>query len=131
MRETVGIARCSLLRVRAGIFLQDECLDNLSRFFRDSEIGGSVRLLIYAKPTDAMAIRDLATALNVVGKDSVLIDFPAIVHEKLRKLSAKDNNDDDAVDDETDRVHQDLPNAGAVKIANMLMILFAQMVLLK
>jgi hypothetical protein len=34
-----------------------------------------------------MPLKDLVSALNAVGKESVLLDLPQVIHEKIRTLS--------------------------------------------
>jgi len=77
-------SRCSLLRIRAGIFLKPDCLSILKSFLYYQE---NVKLLVYAYPHDSIPVKDLVTSLNVVGQNNVLLDLPENLERKLQALS--------------------------------------------
>jgi len=77
-------SRCTLLRIRAGIFLKPACLSILNSFLSSHE---NVRLVIYAFPHDPIPVKDLVTSLNVIGQNNVLLDLPKVIEKKLEALS--------------------------------------------
>jgi len=77
-------SRCTLLRIRAGIFLKPACLSILNSFLSNHE---NVRLVIYAYSHDPIPVKDLVTSLNVIGQNNVLLDLPTVIEKKLQALS--------------------------------------------
>jgi len=77
-------SRCSLLRIRAGIFLKPDCLSILNSFLYNH---ANVRLLVHAYPHDTIPVKDLVTSLNVIGQNNVLLDLPEVLERKLQALS--------------------------------------------
>lgn len=77
-------SRCSLLRIRAGIFLKPDCLSILNSFLYNH---ANVRLLVHAYPHDTIPVKDLVTSLNVIGQSNVLLDLPEVLERKLEALS--------------------------------------------
>jgi len=77
-------SECTLLKIRAGIFLKSDCLSILSSFLSNHQ---EVKLLIYAHPHDFLPLKKLVTSLNVIGQDNVLLDLPQVIHGKIRALS--------------------------------------------
>ena len=51
--------------------------------------------LIYAYPYDATPIKDLTTALNVIGRENVLLDLPSNHHHWRIKSSFEDTQEKD------------------------------------
>jgi len=84
--EQAGMAEshCTLLRIRAGIFLQPDCLSSLVSYLN---FRANVKLIIHALPHDFLPVKEFVTALNAVGKESVLLDLPQVALEKIRTLS--------------------------------------------
>ena len=84
--EQAGMAEshCTLLRIRAGIFLQPDCLSALVSYLN---FRANVKLIIHALPHDFLPVKEFVTALNAVGKESVLLDLPQVALEKIRTLS--------------------------------------------
>ena len=78
-------SECTILKIRAGVFLKSDCLSTLNQFL--DEHSSKVKPLIYALPYDAVPIKDLATALNVIGQENVLLDLPNIFKQKINALS--------------------------------------------
>ena len=78
-------SECTILKIRAGVFLKSDCLSTLNQFL--DEHSSQVKPLIYALPYDAVPIKDLATALNVIGQENVLLDLPNIFKQKINALS--------------------------------------------
>merc|ERR1711944_138862 len=77
-------SHCTLLRIRAGIFLQPDCLSSLVSYLN---FRANVKLIIHALPHDFLPVKEFVTALNAVGKESVLLDLPQVALEKIRTLS--------------------------------------------
>ena len=77
-------SQCTLLRIRAGIFLKEDCLSTLNSYLNQHN---NVKLIIHALPHDFLPVKDFVTALNAVGKESVLLDLPQVALEKIRTLS--------------------------------------------
>ena len=77
-------SQCTLLRIRAGIFLKPDCLSTLTSFLYNYN---NVKLVIYAHSHDSMPIKDLVTSLNVVGQNNVLLDLPDVIGAKIQTLS--------------------------------------------
>ena len=77
-------SQCTLLRIRAGIFLKEDCLSTLNSYLK---LHNNVKLIIHALPHDFLPVKDFVTALNAVGKESVLLDLPQVALEKIRTLS--------------------------------------------
>lgn len=77
-------SKCSLLKIRAGIFLKPDCLSALTNFLYDNN---NIQLLVYAYPHDSFPVKDLVTSLNVIGQNNVLLDIPKIIIQKIQALS--------------------------------------------
>ena len=67
--------QCTIVRIRAGVFLKSECLATLTQMLENHS--EKFKPLIYAYPYDATPIKDLTTALNVIGRNNVLLDLPS------------------------------------------------------
>ena len=76
---------CTIVRIRAGVFLQSQCLSILTQMIETHS--EKFKPLIYAYPYDATPIKDLATALNVIGEDNVLLDLPKNLRWSNKLLS--------------------------------------------
>ena len=78
--------QCTIVRIRAGVFLKSECLATLTQMLENHS--EKFKPLIYAYPYDATPIKDLTTALNVIGRDNVLLDLPRNhLNWRLKSLS--------------------------------------------
>lgn len=82
--DGIMTSKCSLLKIRAGIFLKPDCLSSLTNFLYDNT---NVRLLVYAYPHDSFPVKDLVTSLNVLGQNNVLLDIPKVITKKIQALS--------------------------------------------
>ena len=109
IEKNLDNSQCSILKVRAGIFLKPDCLSTLSSFLYQHE---NLRLLVFALPHDTVLVKDLVTSLGVIGRDSILLDLPKNIRNQIRALSGTDAfPDDDNFDSETSAAELDIiPN---------------------
>ena len=77
-------SKCTLLKIRAGIFLKPDCLSTLTSFLYDHN---NIRLVIYAYSHDSIPVKDLVTSLNVIGQYNVLLDLPEVIVKKINTIS--------------------------------------------
>ena len=82
---------CTLVEVRAGIFLQNESLLNLADVLRDETL--DFQIYIKSEPYDTLLdVNALSSAIKIVGETRVVVDFPQDLHNKLEKISTQIKN---------------------------------------
>ena len=67
-----------------GFIYKPDCLSTLNSYLYHHT---NVKLIIHALPHDFLPVKEFVTALNAVGKESVLLDLPQVALEKIRRLS--------------------------------------------
>ena len=77
--------KCTLLLVRAGIFMKPECLAALSSYLKAEN--ENVKLIIFSHPSDFLPLNEFVTALNSFGKENVILDLPKTVMQKVQNLA--------------------------------------------
>ena len=79
---------CTIVEVRAGIFLQNESLLNLADVLKDS--GLDFQLCVKSEPYDTLLdLHALSSAMKIVGENRLILDFPKTLHKDLEKLSTQ------------------------------------------
>jgi hypothetical protein len=79
---------CTLVEVRAGIFLQNESLLNLEEVLKDSSL--DFQLYVRSEPYDTLLnVNALSSAMKIVGENRLVVDFPIDLHTQLGKLSTQ------------------------------------------
>ena len=82
---------CTLVEVRAGIFLQNESLLNLAEVLKDETL--DFQIYIKSEPYDTLLdVNALSSAIKIVGETRVVVDFPQDLHKKLEKISTQIRN---------------------------------------
>ena len=83
-----GKNTCTLVEVRAGIFLQNESLLNLAEVLKDSSL--DFQLYVRSEPYDTLLnVNALSSAMKIVGENRLVVDFPIDLHTQLEKLSTQ------------------------------------------
>ena len=83
-----GKDTCTLVEVRAGIFLQNESLLNLAEVLKDDAL--DFQLYVRSEPYDTLLnVNALSSAMKIVGENRLVVDFPTDLHTQLEKLSTQ------------------------------------------
>ena len=79
---------CTLVEVRAGIFLQNESLLNLADVLKDESL--DFQIYVKSEPYDTLLdVNALSSAMKIVGENRLVVDFPQDLHNKLEKISTQ------------------------------------------
>ena len=79
---------CTLVEVRAGIFLQNESLLNLAEVLKENKF--DFQFYVRSEPYDTLLdVNALSSAMKIVGENRLVVDFPADLHKELQKLSTQ------------------------------------------
>ena len=87
-KQTKQKGTCTLVEVRAGIFLQNESLLNLADVLKDQNL--DFQIYVKSEPYDTLLnVNALSSAMKIVGENRLVVDFPQDLHNKLENISTQ------------------------------------------
>ena len=90
-KQTKRKETCTLVELRAGIFLQNESLLNLANVLKDQTL--DFQIYVKSEPYDTLLnVNALLSAMKIVGENRLVVDFPQDLHNKLENISTQIRN---------------------------------------